>query len=291
MYRQFQLAFGIIVGLCAFPAMCQLQSSNSVQIMPSYGSPTAAPALAPADTEVKQTISPSLTAVPEDFAKVKIAPGFLLDILIFDEPDLSGRLRVGDDGRIVMPLVGPISVYKTTTAEAQKVIQDRLQSAEILKKPQVTINVVQYAPQIVTVLGEVASPGRLQMLAPHSLLDIISFAGGETQLAGGEVQLRHVENGTASTRTYQYGRNTDGVVISNVMVDNGDTVFVPRAGIVYVLGAVNRPGGYLMQEDGKIDAAQALSLAMGTTLTAKTAGARKEHSPAVAGARHRLRAA
>jgi len=54
------------------------------------------------------------------------------------------------------------------------------------------------------------------------------------------------------------------------MVHDGDTVIVPRAGIVYVLGAVTRPGGYMMQEDGKLDVIQAISLALGTTLQAKT---------------------
>jgi polysaccharide export outer membrane protein len=123
---------------------------------------------------------------------------------------------------------------------------------------------------MVTVLGEVNSPGRLQMLAPHNLLDVLSFAGGESQIAGGEIQVRHEEGGKTETTTYHYGRNSNGDTISNVMVHDGDTVIVPRAGIVYVLGAVTRPGGYMMQEDGKLDVIQAISLALGTTLQAKT---------------------
>jgi polysaccharide export outer membrane protein len=134
----------------------------------------------------------------------------------------------------------------------------------------VTLNVIQYQPSIVTVLGEVASPGRLQLLAPHSLLDIISFVGGETDLAGGEIQVRHEQSGQVTTTSYRYGRNSDGSSISTVPVHNGDTVIVPRAGIIYVLGSVQRPGGYLMQEDGELDTAQALSLASGTIPTADT---------------------
>ena len=211
-----------------------------------------------------------LTAVPEDFSKLKIAPGFLLNVEVYDEPDLSAQLRVGDDGNVIMPLVGTIHVAGDTQAEAQHKIQESLKSAKILKSPQVTLNIVQYATTLVTVLGEVSSPGRLQMLAPHSLLDVLSFAGGETALAGGEIQVRHEAAGKVTTAIYHYGRSSNGDTISEITIHNGDTVIVPRAGIVYVLGAVNRAGGFMMQEDGKLDVAQALSLAMGTSLLAKT---------------------
>jgi polysaccharide export outer membrane protein len=218
----------------------------------------------------RPTAGSGLTAVPEDFSKLKIAPGFLLDVGVYDEPDLSVQLRVGDDGNVIMPLVGSIHVAGDTQAEAQQKIQESLKSAKILTNPQVTLNVVQYASTLVTVLGEVGSPGRLQLLTPHSLLDVISFAGGETAIAGGVIQVRHEEAGKVTTTSYHYGRSSNGDTISGITIHDGDTVIVPRAGIVYVLGAVNRAGGFLMQEDGKLDVAQALSLAMGTSLLAKT---------------------
>jgi len=211
-----------------------------------------------------------ITAVPEDFAKLKIQPGFQLAAQVFDEPDLSGPYRVGPDGNITLPLVGAVHVAGDTLAEAQAAVQDSFKSAQILKNPQVTLDIAQYAPTLVAVLGEVNSPGRLQMLAPHSLLDVLSFAGGETQLAGGKVEVRHEENGQVTTTAYPYERDGNADSIANIMVHDGDTVMVPRAGIVYVLGQVARPGGFLMQEDGKLDVAQAISMAMGTTLIAST---------------------
>ncbi|MGA2167206.1 MAG: polysaccharide biosynthesis/export family protein [Terracidiphilus sp.] len=252
--------------LATLAAAVHAQSSGpSVQIGNAPAS-TAGNAAAAA----KAGMQTGLTAVPEDFSKLKIAPGFLLDVEVYDEPDLSGQLRVGDDGDVTLPFAGAVHVAGSVPAEAQRKIQESLRAAEILKNPQVRLNVVQYEPAMVTVLGEVNSPGRLQMLVPHSLLDVISFAGGETQLAGGEIQVRHEEAGQVTTTKYHYGRSGNGDTISGITVHNGDTVIVPRAGIVYVLGAVNRPGGYLMQEDGKLDVAQALSLAMGATLLAKT---------------------
>lgn len=212
----------------------------------------------------------ALTSVPEDFSKLKMQPGFLLNVQVFDEPDMSGQFRVDPAGNVVLPLVGAVHVAGDTLFEAQDKIQDSLKTGGILKNPQVTLDIAQYASTMVTVLGEVGSPGRLQMLAPHSLLDVIAFAGGETTLAGGEVELRHEQDGKTETTSYPYGRDSNGDGIADVTVHDGDTVIVPRAGIVYVLGQVTRPGGFLMQEDGKLDVAQAISMAMGTTLLAST---------------------
>lgn len=214
--------------------------------------------------------SSGLVAIPEDFSKLKIQAGFLLDIQVLDESDLCVALRVNDAGDVPMPLAGPIHVAGDTLSQAEQQITEKLVAAEILKRPQVRVNVLQYASTTIAVLGEVNSAGRLQMLVPHSLLDVITFAGGETPLAGDKIEVRHEEDGKAVVTTYHYGRNSNGDSIADIMVHNGDTVIVPRTGIVYVLGAVYRPGGYPMQEDGKIDAAQALSLAMGTNMAAKT---------------------
>jgi polysaccharide export outer membrane protein len=263
----FQSASALTIAALALAIHAQSPTGSSIAQMGSGGNASSAGNVAAA---AKSAVGGGLIAVPEDFSKLKIAPGFLLDIEVFDEPDLSGQLRVADDGNIVLPFAGPVHVVGNTLAEAQQKIQTSLQSAEILKNPQVTLNISQYASTVVTVLGEVNSSGRLQMLAPHSLLDLISFAGGETAMAGNVIQLRHEESGQVKTTSYHYGRSSNGDTISNVMVHNGDTVIVPRAGIVYVLGAVNRPGGFLMQEDGKLDVAQAISLAWGLDLAAKT---------------------
>jgi polysaccharide export outer membrane protein len=256
----------LLLAIAAAASAGQAQSgATSIQIGPSYTG-TSGGAVAGALRGGASTV----TAVPEDFSKLRIAPGFLLDVQVYDEPDLSGQLRVGEDGNVSLPFVGSVHVAGDVTTEVQRAIEQSLKAAEILKNPQVTVNINEYEPLMVTVLGEVNSPGRLQMLTPHSLLDVISFAGGEDQLAGSIINVRHEEAGQVTTTSYRYGRNSNGDSIAAVVVHNGDTVLVPRAGVVYVLGAVTRPGGYIMQEDGKLDAAQALSLALGTVIQAKT---------------------
>jgi polysaccharide export outer membrane protein len=208
-------------------------------------------------------------SVPEDFSKLKIAPGFLLKVDVYDTPELSGDFRVDDAGDIAFPLIGPVHVADKTLAETKQALESQFLAKKVLNYPQVTVNVEQYAPFVVAVTGEVQTPGRVQLLAPHSLLDLISYVGGETELAGGEIQVRHEVDGKIQSDTYHYDRLGDGGSIASVMIHNGDTVIVPRAGIVYVLGAVTRPGGYVMQERGSLDVAQALSLAMGTTMQAR----------------------
>jgi polysaccharide export outer membrane protein len=186
---------------------------------------------------------------------------------VYDTPEFSLSLRVDDKGDVAIPLLGAIPVAGDTLPQAEQKIEEAFRSKEILKHPQVTLDVSQYAGTNISVLGEVQNPGRIALLAPHSLLDVLAMAGGETQIAGKEIQIKHAGSTTPATVvTYLRGSNED--VLKNTMVNPGDTVVVPRAGIVYVLGAVNKPGGFIMQESGNLAVAQALALAYGTTLQA-----------------------
>jgi polysaccharide export outer membrane protein len=246
--------------------------AQTAQLPPGSGTPGAASAVA--GIGAKNAGSTTLIAVPEDFSRLKLAPGFLLHLEVYDTPEFTSDLRVDDQGNVAVPLAGSFHVADRTVSEARAQIEAALLERQILNHPQVTLNVVQYAPFVVAVLGEVAMPGRLQLQAPHSLLDIISQAGGVTSLAGNRIEVRHAGSDGATTDTYTYSRGSSGAAISGVMIHDGDTVVVPRAGIVYVLGAVNRPGGYIMQEDGRLDVAQALSLAQGTALQARVGAIR-----------------
>jgi polysaccharide export outer membrane protein len=99
------------------------------------------------------------------------------------------------------------------------------------------------------------------------------MTGGETQLAGNQIEVKRID-GDPAIKTYHYARGGDTAEIRDVMVHPGDTVIVRRAGVVYVLGAVNQPGGYAMQEEGELNVAQAISLAKGLALQAKVSGLR-----------------
>jgi polysaccharide export outer membrane protein len=220
-------------------------------------------------SETTTRVSPS--PIPTDFADLKLAPGFLLNVEVYGESELSGHVRVDNDGNITFPFLGKIHVAGDSVPEAQNKVQKRFLEQEILTNPQVTINVEQFAATNVTVLGEVQTPGRIELLAPHSLLDVLGMAGGVTTLAGRVIEVKHSDaSGGTTNNTYEYARGSNGDTIRGVMVKPGDTIVVKRAGIVYVLGAVNRPGGYVMQEEGQLNVAQAISLAQGLAMQAKT---------------------
>ncbi|MFZ0746660.1 MAG: polysaccharide biosynthesis/export family protein [Terracidiphilus sp.] len=218
--------------------------------------------------------TPMIT-VPSDFADLRLAPGFLLNVEVYDEPDFSGLIRVDSEGNINLPFLKTMHVAGDTVEQARNKIERMFKDQAILKNPQVSVSVEQFASTSATVLGEVQNPGKVELLAPHNLIDVLGLAGGETSLAGNEIDIKHASRSAGISTTvchYSKGSNEDG--IRNVKVYPGDTVIVKRAGIVYVLGAVNRPGGYAMQEDGELNVAQAISMAQGLAMQAKTGGLR-----------------
>jgi polysaccharide export outer membrane protein len=220
------------------------------------------------DTPAARHRGGGLVVVPEDFSTLKLAPGFLLSMDVYDAPELAGDFRIDANGDITVPTIGRVHVASETLHEAAAQIETRLREGKILNKPQVNLNISQYAGRNITVLGEVHDPGRMELLAPHNLADIIALAGGETQSAGNTIEIRR-QNGQASeSQIIHYSRNRDNQILVDSVVLPGDIITVPRAGIVYVLGAVNRAGGFLMQEDGELDVTQALALANGTQMQA-----------------------
>jgi polysaccharide biosynthesis/export protein len=213
----------------------------------------------------RRQLSSPLAVIPEDFAKLRLSPGFLLDMEVYDTPELSSELRVDSTGDVTIPMIGKVHVQGETVPEAAAAIQKLFLDGKILNNPQVTINIVQYSAENVTVLGEVHNPGRIQLLAPHTLAEVIAEAGGETEYAGSSVEILRPDNGTSHSTTVNYSRNKANSSASQFTVLPGDTVTVRRAGIVYVLGGVNRPGGYVMQENGDLNVTQAIALAYGTS--------------------------
>jgi polysaccharide export outer membrane protein len=241
-------------GIAQQMAASQQQGGAAPSSTPSHGIAAAA-----------AKASSPLTVVPPDFADLKLAPGFMVSLDVLDDPDFQGSFRVDQNGDLALPILGTVHVAGETASEARIQIQQKLVADQILKEPQVNLSVVEYAAPEVTILGEVASPGKYPLLVSHNLNDVIALAGGLTVAAGNEVQITH---GDAEPLVVHYSRATNASAALSAMVQPGDTVQVKRAGIVYVLGAVMRPGGYVMQEDGTITLLQAISLANGTTLPA-----------------------
>jgi polysaccharide export outer membrane protein len=211
---------------------------------------------------------------PEGLADLKLAPGSMVDIHVFEEPDLDGSYRLDDHGQISMPFAGTVRLESLTLPEAAAAVREKLETEEILRAPHVVVNINEYSAQNIVVMGEVAAPGRFPVLTARKLMDVLAMSGGQTPLAGNEIIIHRSNQPPQVTEVIHYGRDVNSQASLNVAINPGDSVLVKRAGIVYVLGAVNRPGGFPMQEDGDLNIAQALALAFGTAPQASIDGIR-----------------
>ncbi len=211
--------------------------------------------------------SSGLGAVPEDFVRMKLAPGFMVGLNVLDDPDFSSSFRIDEQGNIAVPILGTMHIAGETVSEARAQIRKRLLDGNILKDPQVEVTVLEYTESEVTIIGEVGSPGKHPLLSPSKLVNVLALAGGPTAAAGNQVLITRGTEGGEPVLVH-YSKATDPKAVDDVIVYPGDTVQVKRAGIVYVLGAVNRPGGFVMQEEGTLNVLQAISLAYGTSVLA-----------------------
>ena len=210
-----------------------------------------------------QESSTKVTAAP-----VKIAAGDLLEINVFDVPEMTQQVRVGADGKAQLALIGDTALAGLTGQEAAETIARELRERKFLLRPQVNVLIKEFASQGVSVSGEVQHPGVYQVLGPRTLLDVISMAGGLTNVADTRITVKH-RGGTEQNITVKLKTDDAHASLANdVQIYPGDLVLVPRAGIVYMLGEVNRPGGFVMQDSGHITLLQALAQAGGANRSA-----------------------
>ena len=217
----------------------------------------------------------SLTAIAHASSEsLLIGPGDLLHIQVADTPEMEQHPRVTDAGEVPIEGAGNVKVAGLTPADAAVAIQNSLIAARYMRHPVVMVTIEQYATQTVSVLGEVKAAGAYPIATPRSILDVLALAGGLTAAADRNIVIERRGDPEKLVR-YFYSNDANQAVDRQVFVDPGDTVLVAKAGIVYVLGDVNRPGGYAMtNNESKMTILEALALAGGATKTAKQGQAR-----------------
>jgi polysaccharide biosynthesis/export protein len=192
-----------------------------------------------------------------------IGPGDDLEITVYGAPDLSGHTRVSADGNISIPLIGSVRIAGLSSSEAEGAIETQLRQNKVVNDPQVSVYVKEYSRGGISVAGEVAKPGVYSALGPHRLFDVLQAAGGPTDKAANEAVISHRDQEDATT--VHISKDPVEMAASNVDLQPGDTVVVPKAGIVYVLGEVTRPGGYVLNSTGGITVLQVVAVAGGPT--------------------------
>jgi polysaccharide export outer membrane protein len=219
-----------------------------------------------------------------------IGSGDLLHIDVFDVPELSRDVRVSDTGEISYPLVpGRIAAAGKSPFQLETELERLLIENGLVSHPQVSVFVREQNSQPVSVVGAINHTMVYQVVRPTTLLEVLAAAGGISDTAGDVVivtrpnkpDVAKVEPASATANSGADEQKItvrlrdlleSGDSVYNIPILGGDTVTVPPAGIVYVLGfGVAQPGGYVLQSHGEqVTVLKALALAHGLTAFAKS---------------------
>src|SRR5258706_1228578 len=194
-----------------------------------------------------------------------IGEGGSIRVTVFQVPDLTTEARVSERGAISFPLIGEIVIAGLSPADAEARIAERLAKGKFVMNPQVSVNVTRVRSRQVSVLGQVARPGRYPMEdARSNLIDMLAMAGGISP--GGDENVTAIisRDGPVSRLEIDVAdMYRTGDFSQNIQMQNGDTIFVRRAPVFYVYGEVQRAGAYRLEPGMTV--MQALSLGGGIT--------------------------
>jgi polysaccharide export outer membrane protein len=221
-----------------------------------------------ANSSAQSAATPGAQVPAATMADYKIGPGDILNITIWDHPELTipaGSFRtaeqtgnlVAEDGTIFYPYVGSLKVAGLTPREVRVVLAQRLSKA--IEKPQVDVRVIAFRSKRAYVVGEVGKPGQQEITdVPMTILDAVNRAGGFTKDADHSQVLLTRANTT--WRVDLQALYEEGAVAQNILLQPNDIVNVPDRSTnkVFVLGEVQKPGSYFMNKR-RITLAEALA--------------------------------
>ena len=177
-------------------------------------------------------------------AEYRLGSGDVVRINVYQNPDLAIETRVTEAGLISYPLLGSIKVGGLSVTATEKLIADGLRSGNFVKQPQVTLVVTQVRGNQASVLGMVNRPGRYPIeVADMRLTDLLAMAGG-TAVNGSDMV---VVTGTRDGKPFRAEVDMPSVFATggtgkDMLINNGDSIWVDRQPLVYIYGEVQRPG-------------------------------------------------
>ncbi len=184
-------------------------------------------------------------AAEAKFIEPGLAPGDQLEVRLFDFPDVGSsplRIRVSADGAIRLPYAGTIQAEGLTADDVQRAIVQALKSKQIVKEPNVSVDIISAVNLIVRVIGEVRVPKSIPVFAPTPISFILSEVGGTTGLAARHLTILHHSQQPPTTVDYDPDSPTSASM--DVLVQPGDVVSVSSMGVFFVGGEVAHPGVY-----------------------------------------------
>jgi len=293
--------------------------------------PAAAPAQAPSTfrgattddynqrlAQLRQSLAaPAANSAAQDY---RLGPEDLLEISVFEAPELNRAVRVSATGEISLPLLGAVQAAGQTPKTLELVLRELLRHS-YMKDPHVSVFLREMQSHPVSVFGAVKKPGVFQINEPKSLIEMLSMAEGLAEDAGDTVIVvrgasspsvkepapdvsspRAKPTGPANSDSHFQSDQDSGTKVEcslknllesgdprcDVLVYPGDIVKVTRAGVVYVEGDVKKPGGFLLKTNENISVLQAVALAEGLTRTAAGNHARIIRRNEATGAREEI---
>ena len=256
--------------------------------------PASAQAVNPADGRVGVPMNAPIpstaapTTAPTNAGSYVLGPEDQITVQVFAANDIPNKpLQIDNDGTVTLPMIGQVHAAGLTVEQ----LQDNLVTAykKYFKDPQVAVQVNDFRSQPVSVAGNVIKPGVVQLRGNRNLMEVIGQAGGLQADAGDSVMItRNLSEGQVpvsgaftdptgkysvahiNIRSVMSGKNPE----ANIQIKPHDVITVSRARLVYVLGNVARPGGYVMTENETMSLTQAIALAGGWNKTAALSAAR-----------------
>ncbi len=274
-------AHSLLAALLASAALVTQTTQAQQSGQPASSTPNApvtAPLSAPASTDSglasgaqAAPVAPGTQAmVPAEgnAPLIQIGAGDLLNVIVFETPELSASVRVNQDGDANLPVLGRVHVAGLSANDASRVIEQAYKSHGLLIDPHVSVFVSEYASQGASILGEVRSPGVYPTLGSRRLMDMLSLAGGVAPTAGKVASIIHQGDPSHPVQIALQPTPASMHAQVNPVIQPGDTIVVAKSGVVYVIGDVLRPGGILVDNNERLSVIEALSLAGGMNKTA-----------------------
>jgi polysaccharide export outer membrane protein len=204
----------------------------------------------------------SLAQTRADYA---LGAGDLIHVQVFQNPDLSMDTRLSENGVITLPLIGAVELDGLSVSAAETKISGALKGGGFLQNPQVTISLVQVRNNQISVLGQVAKPGRFPLEAAGTRVsDMLANAGGV--IPGGDDLA--ILSGTRDGKAFRDLIDIPAIFLQgsaskDPVLQGGDTIYVQRAAVFYIYGEAQRPGAYRIERDMTV--MQAIALGGGPT--------------------------
>jgi polysaccharide export outer membrane protein len=280
-----------VLALALLAVAAGARSTRAQAPVESIATQQQKPAASGVPKEGHLEISPPSSSIATPGLNYVLGTDDQVSLTVSDLPEATATTRVDRQGDINIPLAGRVHAAGLTVNQLETEIDKKL--TEFVWKPHAMLSVNEVRSQPVTVLGEVANPGIHQLAGNKTLLELISSSGGLRPDAGSAIKItRNLKWGripladakddpsgqfsVASVPTKTIGDAVDPS--SNLILMPGDVIAVSKAELVYVIGSVKRPGGFVLGQDESISTTRAMALAFGLDKDAAGGRARIERT-------------